>query len=35
MAVALSPLVYVARNRIEACVGASEATRLKAKAAAG
>jgi len=34
MAVALSPLIYVARNRIEAYVGASEAARLKAEAAA-
>jgi len=34
MAVALSPLIYVARNRIEAYIGASEAARLKAEAAA-
>jgi hypothetical protein len=34
MAVALSPLIYIARNRIEAYLGATEAARLKAEAAA-
>jgi uncharacterized integral membrane protein (TIGR00697 family) len=34
MAVLLSPLIYLARNRIEVYLGASEAARLKAEAAA-
>jgi uncharacterized integral membrane protein (TIGR00697 family) len=34
MAVLLSPLIYLARNRIEAYLGHSEAERLKAEAAA-
>ncbi|MFO1408623.1 MAG: queuosine precursor transporter [Steroidobacteraceae bacterium] len=34
MAVALSPLIYVARNRIERYLGPAEAARLKAEAAA-
>lgn len=34
MAVALSPLIYVARNQIEAYLGPEEAERLKAEAAA-
>jgi len=34
MAVALSPLIYLARNRIEAYLGPREAARLKAEAAA-
>jgi queuosine precursor transporter len=34
MAVVLSPLIYVARNRIEAYLGAAESARLKAEAAA-
>jgi len=33
MAVALSPLIYLARNRIERYLGAAEAARLKAEAA--
>ena len=34
MAVLLSPLIYLARNRIEAYLGPREAERLKAEAAA-